>query len=47
MKKEREEAEVCFKDLCVKVYDDNAQMVNAIAVIGGMFLVVSTISKLI
>lgn len=45
MTNKRSEAQICFKDMCAKVYDENAELVNGIAVIASLVLIISTISK--
>ncbi|UXX78606.1 hypothetical protein N7E81_14690 [Reichenbachiella carrageenanivorans] len=45
MRNKRSEAQICFKDWCAKVYDENAELVNGLATIASFVLVISAISK--
>lgn len=45
MKDKREEAQICFKGICAKVYDENAQLINTIVVLTGFAILYSTIVK--
>ena len=45
MKNKRSEAQICLKDLCAKVYDDNAELVNGLVTVASLVLIISTILK--
>lgn len=45
MNKRRKEAQICFKDWCTKVYDENAELINGLATITSFVILFSTIVK--
>ena len=41
----RKEAQICFKDLCAKVYGENAALINSLATIAALVILMSVVSK--
>ena len=39
------QAEVCFKDLCIKFYNENAEVINGLAVVVASVSVIAALIK--